>query len=136
MALFQNYKGLYRVVNENVWPECKLEDFYLFKSEELYHIMCEDNVGGVSGHKRWGVHLNSKDGITNWLTYNTVVVYDHDLTYQDNTVLHLVRRERPQLLITNGKITHLINGVYDGTNSWCQLVELKKQIKIEDGADH
>ena len=127
----KNYKGPYKIANENVWPECKLEDFYMFKADHQYHIVCEDNVGGVSGHERWGVHLFSTDGITNWLKYDPVVVYDHDLIYEDNTVMHLVRRERPQLLITDGKITHLINGVYDGQNSWCQPVELKNPIKVE-----
>lgn len=131
MAESGNFKGPYRIVNDNLWPACKLEDFYLFKAENKYHIICEDNVGGVSGQERWGVHLVSDDGIRGWIKYDPVVVYNHDILFDDNSVLHCVRRERPQLLIINNEITHLINGVYDGLDSWCQPVRLKYPIKTE-----
>ena len=131
MAVADHYKGPYEVVNDNVWPDCKLEDFYLFKTKDHYHFICEDNVGEVSGHERWGVHLYSDNGINGWKKYDPVVVYDHDIQYENGTTLHCVRRERPQLLIENGKITHLITGVYDGENSWCQPVKLKRPIPVE-----
>ncbi len=127
-----NYKGPYTLINENIWPEHKIEDFYLFKSKESYHLICEDNVGGISGHERWGVHLVSEDGIKKWEKYDPVVVYDHDLLYHDGKVLNCIRRERPQLLIQENEITHLITGIYDGENSWCQPVELNPKIRLED----
>jgi hypothetical protein len=131
MAEATNYKGPYIIVNENLWPTAKLEDFYLFKAQSSYHIICEDNVGGVSGHERWGIHLCSNNGITNWMKGDPLIVYNHDIILQNDSVLHLIRRERPQLLIENNQITHLINGVYDGTDSWCQPVKLKQPIKIK-----
>lgn len=131
MAEAETYKGPWEIVNDNVWPAAKLEDFYLFKSQGRYHIVCEDNVGAVSGHERWGVHLYSNDGISNWKAYDPVVVYDHDIVLENDSVLHCVRRERPQLLIEDNQITHLINGVYDGANSWTQPVKLKHPIPVE-----
>jgi hypothetical protein len=131
MAESDNFKGPYITVNNNLWPECKLEDFYLFKAKKQYHIICEDNVGGVSGHERWGVHLVSDDGIKIWAKYDPVIVYDHDIIFEDNSVLHCTRRERPQLLIVKGKITHLINGIYDGKDSWCQPVKLKHPVRTD-----
>ena len=131
LAESDNYKGPYKILNDNLWPDCPLEDFYLFKSGNQYHIICEDNIGGVSGHERWGIHLFSENGIDNWKKYDPVVVYDHDILLNDNSVLKLVRRERPQLLIEDGFITHLINGVYDGNNSWCQPVRLKSPIRVD-----
>lgn len=131
MAESDTYKGPFKVLNNNLWPKCKLEDFYIFKTENKYHIVCEDNVGGVSGHVRWGVHLFSVDGISNWNPYEPVVVYDHEILMEDNTVMKCVRRERPQLLIENGMITYLINGVYDGKESWCQPVKLKDPLKTD-----
>jgi hypothetical protein len=131
MAESDNFKGPYRTVNNNLWPACRLEDFYLFKSAGQYHIICEDNVGGVSGHVRWGVHLVSDDGIKVWAKNDPVVVYDHDILFEDNSVLHCVRRERPQLLVINSEITHLINGIFDGNDSWCQPVRLKRPIRTE-----
>jgi hypothetical protein len=128
IAEADNYKGPYILNNDNAWSACKLEDFYIFRAGNQYHIICEDNVGGVSGHVRWGVHLVSENGITGWQKYDPVVVYDHDILMEDNSVLKCVRRERPQLLIEKGKITCLINGVFDGNNSWCQPVILKEPI--------
>jgi hypothetical protein len=125
------YKGPFKVMNEDLWPECRIEDYYLLKANGKYHLICEDNAGCISGHERWGVHLYSDDGTHNWKKYDPVVAYDHDIIFRDNTVLHCVRRERPQLLIVNGRITHLLTGVYDGHNSWCQVVRLKKPVKVE-----
>jgi hypothetical protein len=119
------------IVNDNLWPACPLEDFYIFKARGQFHIICEDNVGGVSRHERWGVHLFSVDGINVWKKYDPVVVYNHDILFDDSSVLHCVRRERPQFLITNGEITHLLNGVYDGIDSWCQPVKLKQSIRTD-----
>jgi len=125
------YNGVYKTVNDNLSPTCKLEDFYLFKADNQYHIVCEDNVGGLSGHERWGVHLFSVDGFKDWKPYNPVVVYNHDIEYNDNTFLNCTRRERPQLFIENGMITYLITAVYDGKNTWSQPVRLNKPIKID-----
>jgi hypothetical protein len=125
MAEANNYAGPYQIRNDDLWTECRLEDFYIFKHDDQYHILCEDNVGGVSGHERWGVQLVSQNGVDNWRKFDPVVVYDHDIQYDDGSTLHCNRRERPQLLIQNGRVTHLITGVYDGKNSWCQPVEIK-----------
>lgn len=130
LAESNSYKGPFTTINDNLWPECKLEDFYLFKTKDQYHIICEDNVGRVSGHERWGVHLFSENGKDKWKIYDPVVVYDHDILYEDGSVLHCQRRERPQLLVQKGQITHLVTGVYDGKDSWCQPVQLVSPVKI------
>jgi len=127
-----NYKGPYEIVNNNVWPEHKLEDFYMFKKNAQYHLICEDNVGGISEHERWGVQLVSENGINQWQRYDPVVVYDHEILYTDGTRLHCTRRERPQLLIQENKLTHLITGVYDGKNSWCQPVAIAPPLSLEE----
>ncbi len=124
LAEAPDFRGPYELINDNVWPEHKIEDFYLFKMNGTYHFICEDNVGGISGHERWGVHLFSENGIDDWKKFNPVIVYDHELKYTDGSTLHCNRRERPQLLIQGGHITHLLTSVYDGNNSWCQPVAL------------
>lgn len=131
MATSDSFKESFTIANCNVWPKSRLEDFYLFKLNGLYHCICEDNVGQVSGHVRWGVHLYSIDGIREWKECNPLIVYNHEIKYDDETVQHFIRRERPQLLITEGKITHLINGVYDGKDSWCQAQKIKNPIRTE-----
>jgi hypothetical protein len=131
LAESDNYKGPYKVINENVYPESRLEDFYMFKAGKGYHIVCEDNMGIVSGHVRWGIHLFSDNGVNEWKKDDPVVVYDHDIVFDNDSVLHCVRRERPQLLIRKNKITHLYTGVYDGKDSWCQPVGLIKPFKLK-----
>lgn len=131
LAAATTYKGPYAIINDNVWPDHKIEDFYMFKMNGAYHIICEDNVGAISGHERWGVHLVSYNGIDQWKKFDPVVVYDHDLFLNDGSSIQCTRRERPQLLIEDGKITHLITGIYDGSNSWCQPVALEPTCSLK-----
>ena len=125
------YKGPYHIVNDNVWPECKLEDFYLFKANNQYHMIAEDNVGGVSGHERWGIHLYSDDGIGNWKRHDPLIVYDHDILLENDSVIRCNRRERVQLFVENTLITHILTSVYDGENSWTQPVRLSRTISVQ-----
>ena len=131
LAQADNYKGPYKIINDNVWPQHKIEDFYMFKMNGTYHFICEDNIGAISGHERWGVHLVSSTGIDQWKKFEPLVVYDHDLLLDDGSIVHCTRRERPQLFIQKGKITHLITGIYDGENSWCQPVEINPTFKLD-----
>ena len=127
-----NFKGPYKIVNSNVWPESKIEDFYLFKMGTQTHIVCEDNVGAVTGHVRWGAHLYSEDGIGNWKRYKQVIAYDHDIVNKNGSVLNCTRRERPQLLIENNQIISIVTAVFDGKDSWCQPVELYPAVELEN----
>jgi hypothetical protein len=118
------------MVNDNVWPACKLEDFYLYKSDSLVHMICEDNVGGISGEIRWGVHLTSSNNLNSWQIGEPLVAYDHTIRFTNGSKLKCKRRERPQLLIEDNKITYLITSVYDGEDSWCQPVKIKNFISL------
>jgi hypothetical protein len=131
LAVADNYKGKYEVINDDLWPSSKIEDFFIFKKDGQYHIICEDNTGGVSGHVRWGVHLYSVDPAHDWKIYDPPVVYDHEINLTGGSVLKCTRRERPQLLIYNNRITCLITSVYDGNNSWSQPVLLEKPISFK-----
>ena len=132
LAEAKNLQTPFKIVNDSVWPEHKIEDFYLFKMNGQYHFICEDNRGGISNHERWGVHLYSDNGIDQWNKYNPVVVYDHELIYDNGDTLHCTRRERPQLFIQERKITHLITAIYDGNNSWCQPVALAPPVDTDN----
>jgi hypothetical protein len=124
------YNGIYTVANPDVWPKSRLEDFYLFAFGGQYHLICEDNTAGVTGHERWGAHLVSANGIDGWRPFAPAIAYDHDIAFTNGTILHSTRRERPQLLIEDGKITHLITAVYDGKNSWSQPVALVPPVAL------
>lgn len=131
VAVAPGFAGPYEVRNDNVWPATRLEDFYLFRKDGMYHMICEDNLGDITGHVRWGAHFVSDDGITGWKTHDPVVVYDHDIRFEDGALLHCERRERPQLIIENGRITHLVTGVYVGSSSWSQPVALIPPLRVD-----
>ncbi len=131
MATAPTYKGPYTIDNDNVWPQAKLEDFYLFKRKGRYHMIVEDNVGHVTGHVRWGAHLVSEDGISNWRQHENPVVYDHDIRYTDGSVLKAVRRERPVLFIEDGYVKYLLTSVFDGTTTWCQPVKIEPPYRVD-----
>jgi len=131
LAQAKNFQGPYKLLNDNCWPNAPIEDFYLFKFNHQTHLICEDNVGQVSGHVRYGVHLTSKDGDNAWEKGDPVIAYNHDIELTNGEILHCIRRERPQLLIENNRITYLITSVFDGKNSWSQPVKLKNPLKIK-----
>lgn len=125
-----SFRGPYRVANDNVWTKAPVEDFFLFKDQGKYHLLCEDNVGNLTGHVRWGCHLWSDDGIRDWKPYAPVAAYDHEIRWDDGTVFNATRRERPWLLIEDGKITTLFTGVYDSTHTWNQPVPIRPAITL------
>ena len=130
-SVAKSFEGPYTVVNNNLWPTAKVEDFYLFKKGSVYHLICEDNAGNLTGHDRkWGGHLISDDGTTSWRRAPQPVAYDNTIRWTDGTAFEPVRRERPWLLIENGKISHLFNAVYDGKQTWNQPVPLTTPVNL------
>jgi hypothetical protein len=119
-----SFEGPFRLENGDVWPKAKLEDFFFFRQDGAWRIVCEDNVGAVSGHERWGVGLESADGIAGWKPWEKPVVYDHQVRWTDGGAFTPVRRERPWLLLENGGATQLFTGVWDGKRAWNQPVPL------------
>jgi hypothetical protein len=131
LATAPTFSGPYKIVSDNLSPEAPIEDFTLFKHGGKYHFFCEDNQGKVSGHTRWGVHFISDNGIDGWRPAGQRIAYDHTLRFTDGTTLECKRRERPQLLVVDGRATHLITTVWDGQNTWSQPVEISPAIPIE-----
>ncbi len=130
-SVARSFEGPYTVAKDNLWPAAKVEDFFLFKKGATYHLICEDNGGNVTGHDRkWGGHLISDDGATNWRLANPPVAYDDTIHWTDGTDFKPLRRERPWLLIDNGTITYLFNAVFDGKQAWNQPVPFAKPIRL------
>jgi hypothetical protein len=132
MSVAKSFEGPYTMANKNLWPSAKLEDFFIFKKGGTYHLICEDNGGKLTGHDRkWGGHLISDDGITNWRTAQQPVAYDDTIRWSDGKDFKPVRRERPWLLIDGGKITYLFNAVFDGKKTWNQPVPLSIPLNVD-----
>jgi hypothetical protein len=90
-----------------------------------YHVLCEDNEGGVTGHTRWGARLVSPDGTTALQAYEPEPVgYDHTIQWADGGSFTAQRRERPWLLCEDDRAVCLLTGVYDCVNTWSQPVAI------------
>ncbi len=120
-----SFRGPYRVANDNVWPEGKIEDFFLLKDRGRYYLICEDAGASITGHTKWGACLTSADGIHDWQPCSPATAYDHEIRWEDGSQLHAVRRERPWLLLEDGRATWLFTAVYDGQATWNQPMPLR-----------
>ena len=130
-SVAKSFEGSYTVVNSNLWPVAKVEDFFLFKKGDAYHLICEDNAGNLTGHDRkWGGHLVSDDGTNRWRRAGQPIAYDDAIRWNDGTEFKPVRRERPWLLIEDGKITYLFTAVFDGKQTWNQPARLATPINL------
>ncbi|MDR0901141.1 MAG: glycoside hydrolase family protein [Opitutaceae bacterium] len=126
------FDGPFKIVNQAVWPDAELEDFTLFKHGGKYHFICEDNRGKITGRKDWGAHFVSENGVDGWRLFTPAAAYTREIKFTDGTSLECVRRERPQLLIQNGRATHLVTSVWDGKNAWSQVVEISPSFAVEN----
>ncbi len=130
IATAPSFRGPYTLRNDQVWAAARLEDFDYFKRDGRYYILCEDNVGGVTGHDRWGALLVSADGVSGWHPVDRTAAYDHAIPFTDGSVLDCNRRERPQLLTEDGAVTVLFTSVYDGQDTWCQPVPVAPPLRL------
>jgi hypothetical protein len=126
-----NFRGPYTVTNDNVWPAGKLEDFFFYKQGGQYHILCEDNAHQITGHPRWGADICSPNGVTKWTASASASAYDHTIRWTDGGTFEAVRRERPWLLIENGKATALFTSVWDDKASWNQPVPIIPAMAVD-----
>jgi hypothetical protein len=127
----ESFEGPYQVVNDNIYPPSRLEDFFLFKQGGRYLILVEDNRSEITGHERWGGIISSPDGIHDWQKDAEPVGYDHEIRYCDGSVLRVTRRERPWLLIEEEGASYLFTSVYDGVSTWNQPVPIDPPYPVD-----
>ena len=130
VAKAEHYDGTYRIWNDNLFPEAKIEDMFVYETNSGFVMIAEDNAGYFTGLKKGGVAFRSDDGIF-WDRTTARKAYDFSVPYTDGTVLALQRRERPFLLFDKGK-TYLFNAAKingetteTGGDTWNMLVEVE-----------
>jgi len=111
LASAPNSEGPFTWSTDNIFPafsSCHIEDGFMYKNRRgwhaLFHSDCEQTSGGAAGG-----HAYSTDGVQ-W-TFHPKNAYDNNVTLADGGKWTVQQRERPKLIIENGEITHLINGV-------------------------
>lgn len=140
LAKAPHFEGPYTVVNDrpifsrDVVGE--VEDPFLWRDQDGYHMIAKDQRGDISGHKHSGILVHSPDGV-NWTLDKNPVAYSKTINWSDGTKQTMGQLERAFGLIEDGAITHLFFATMDGpggfnnaTKSWNMVVPLKESDAI------
>jgi hypothetical protein len=119
------------------WSEdgrASYEDAYIWREDGEYRMLFNDPSGKITGGHHSGGYATSPDGLK-WSLANPPQAYSRrKLLWDDGTVVEQGSLERPQLLIQNGRPTHLLGATADGpggyaraANTWSTVIPLKPE---------
>ena len=113
----------------------EVEDPYVWRDKEGYHVIVKDQRGSITGHRHSGLIAHSQDGLT-WQLDKTPLAYTKTIRWSDGTTQVMGQLERAFGLFENGRMTHLFfatmdgpGGFANGTKSWTMVVPLKQDTK-------
>jgi len=113
IAHANHYLGKYKRLSErHIFSHVEIpfnsEDPYLWKQDGKYHFLAKIFEEGrhLLGEAGAGNYASSIDGI-HWEMDTTGIAYSRSITFSDGTTETFKRLERPQLLIQDGKPTHI-----------------------------
>lgn len=87
-----------------------LDDPFVWQSGNEFELLMRDVDGKITGEKGAGVHATSADGVE-WKISSPPKAYSRTITIAGEKKVTYARAERPQLLIEDGKPTHLFLAV-------------------------
>jgi len=90
-----------------------VEDPYVWQAGDRYEMLAKDMTGGITGEKHAGVHAISRDGL-DWKVSEAPKAYSRRVVWDDGRETVQGCLERPQLLIEDGRPTHLFAATGDG----------------------
>jgi len=107
------------------------EDAYLWYQDGLFHMLFNDITGKLTGEDHAGAYAVSRDGI-DWVLNDPPKAYSRTVRWSDGTITTQGSFERPQLLIQQGRPTHLFAATADGpggfaraSNTWNMVIPLE-----------
>ena len=111
IARADHYLGPYERVGENNRIEftpidTDVEDPYIWNDGEKYYLLAKCMNDEVTGEAQSGFLATSKDGIS-WQISDEPKAYSRTITLNDGSTETMKKLERPQVLIENGKPTHV-----------------------------
>ena len=108
-----------------------VEDPYLWQSDGRFEMVAKDMTGGITGERHAGIHAVSADGLT-WRVSDPPKAYSRRVTWEGGSVTVQGCLERPQLLLQDGRPTHLLAAAGDGpggfdhcTRTWNLVIPLE-----------
>lgn len=122
-----------RVVDQPLFDfgEAHIEDAYVWREDGLFWMIFKDMTDQLTGEFHAGVQAVSKDGI-HWELCQPPKAYSRTVVWDDGTTTTQGALERPQLLIEDGRPTHLFFATADGpgrarnaNHTWTLAIPLK-----------
>ena len=139
VAFADHYSTLYRRLSDepilDFGKEKKkgIEDAYVWWVDDHYEAIMKDMTGAICGERHGGIHAWSLDGVT-WAVSDPPLAYSKTVRWSDGAMTKQGQFERPQLLIENGRPTHLFAATGDGvggfnkmTRTWNMVIPLDKK---------
>ena len=110
-----------------------IEDPFIWWQDDHFEGVAKDMTGEISGTFYGGVHIWSEDGI-HWQTAEDPLAYTREILWDNGKTSHQGMFERPEILIQNGRPTHLFAATGNGegghqcmNRSWNMVVPLVSQ---------
>ncbi|MEW6357274.1 MAG: glycoside hydrolase family protein [Planctomycetota bacterium] len=110
-----------------------VEDAYLWRAGDHFELIMKDMRGGICGEARAGIHAASTGGV-HWTISDPPKAYSLTVKWDDGSTTTQGHLERPQLLIQDGRPTHLFAATADGpggfnnsTRTWNMVIPLKTE---------
>lgn len=94
-----------------------VEDPYVWWAGDHFEMIMKDMRGGICGESHAGIHATSADGV-HWAVSQPPKAYSRTVRWSDGSQTLQANLERPQLLIQDGKPTHLLHATGAGPRPW------------------
>ena len=112
-----------------------VEDPFIWFEDGVYQLIVKDMTGRIAGEPRAGIHATSNDAVT-WRVSDPPLAWSRRVLWDDGVVREQGAFERPQLLIENGRPTHLFAATgedvavdelrcYTMSRSWNMVIPLR-----------
>ncbi len=111
VAKADHYLGVYERIGENNQIEMKpietsVEDPYIWFDGSKYFMLAKCMNKSITGENGAGFVSSSVDGVK-WQTLENPGAYGKTVELSDGTIKKMLKLERPQVLLENGKPTHV-----------------------------
>jgi hypothetical protein len=132
VAVAPHYLGPYARMNDGQQIEIEgaadahVEDPYVWQANGLYHMVAKVMHNSLIDEAGAGFHACSKDGI-HWKLPEDPKAYSRTVLFQNGTQRAQTKLERPQVLVQDGRPTHIFFATADP--EWADIYNLVIPVK-------
>lgn len=127
LARAPHFLGPYERVNEGQKiviggaEDERVEDPYIWRANGRYHMVAKVFSERLTGENESGFYAYSQDGIR-WRVPDEATAYSREVTFADGSQREQTKLERPQVLVQDGRPTHIFFATADP--DWADIYNL------------